>query len=142
MEIPETPSDLVGAIFAFLSKKKPTFPANDPLIHESIYYAISSCKSCAKSEYYLKELLFTSNDYYHYSPIIELTMDNLQMTGFLKYNNPDLKVFEFPEGKIERLYKTNSKKFFTEDDESEIKKIADIVADKLQQYQQVTTPCI
>ena len=140
MEIPETPSDLVGAIFAFLSEKRATFPANDPLIHESIYYAISSCTSCTKSDYYLKELLFTSNDYYHYSPIIELTMDNLQMTGFLKCNNPDLKVFEFPEGKIRHLYETNSKKFFTKDDELEIKSIADIVSDKLGKYQHATTP--
>ena len=138
MEIPETPSDLVGAIFAFLSEKRATFPANDPLIHESIYDAI--CTSRTKSDDYLKELLFTSNDYYHYSPIIELTMDNLQMTGFLKCNNPDLKVFEFPEGKIRHLYETNSKKFFTEDDELEIKRIADIVSDKLGKYQHVTTP--
>ncbi len=130
IRMPKTPSDLVIAIFAFVSEKKSIFPANDPLIHESIYHAISSCKSCTRPEHYLKELLFTSNDYYHYSPIIEDTTDNLQMAGFLKCNNLELNVFEFPEKKVMKLYETNSKKFFSKDEEREIKEIACIVNDK------------
>jgi hypothetical protein len=133
MNISMTPSDIVGAIFAFLSEKKSTFPANDPLIHESIYEAISSCEECKN---YLEELLFTSNEYYHYSPIIEFTMDNLQMTGFLKCNNPDLKVFEFPDKKIIDLYEKNSKRFFSKDDEEKFKNIANFVNNKLEQYRQ------
>ena len=79
----KTPDDKVAAMFSFLKKNE------IPLDVENIHRAF--CKLKEKYPEILEEFVFSRNDIYPFSPLLERTLFRLQNSGLISTVNPDFK---------------------------------------------------
>lgn len=78
-----TPDDIIAAMFSFLDKEE--FPSDIAKIHTALYNVKKQFPRL------LEEFIFSENDVYPYSPLLERVLFRLQNSGLISTVNPEFK---------------------------------------------------
>jgi|LGOV01.1.fsa_nt_gb hypothetical protein len=107
--------DIVASVFGFLEGN--TSPSNRKIIHESM--------KDIKDDYpiLMSDFIFTTDDVFSYSPLLERVLGRLQISNTIEMINPSGTFYQIAPRVKDDLRKRASK-LFTEDEQRQLKEMA------------------
>lgn len=107
--------DIVASVFGFLEGN--TSPSNRKIIHESMKHI--------KDDYptMMSDFIFTTDDVFSYSPLLERVLVRLEISNTIEMRNPSGTYYQISP-RVKNDLRKRASKLFTDDEQQQLKEMA------------------